>query len=719
MNVLDQKNQLLKICKEFASEYECSRLEEAFQRAAIYHKDTEYVKGCSYLLHLIELARICVEEMGLGITSAISAILHGMAVEKAYEKDDLLQTFGPNVSAIVDGFAEVSVLRTEKLSYQSDSFRKLYLTFVDDIRVILIKIAHRLHDIRNFDKFPTDRQQEYCNEINFIYIPICHRLGLYNIKAEFEERVMQYEHPEIYFSIQDKIKATEKIRNTYINTFVSPIQKELEKQGFEFKVKGRTKSVHSIWMKMKRQNIPFEEVYDLFAIRIIVDSLSENEKSDCWKIYSVVTNFYPPYPKRLRDWITTPKASGYESLHTTVHGPTDKWVEVQIRTSRMDEVAEKGQAAHWKYKEGMEKKDAEDWLNQVRDVLENPEQLNFDLNAQVAKKQDFEKIFVFTPNGDLKELPFGSTALDFAYEIHSGVGDNCVGAKVNNRVVPIRHVLNNGDKLEIITSKRQKPTQDWLSFVKTEKARKYIKKALREDIYKEAENGREILLRKLKNWKLPYNDETISNLVRHFKFKNATDLYFEIGAEKLDVADIKKVLTAEDEKIDVKPNEEKVYTPKVYKGGDDYLIIDDKIDNVTYKLAKCCNPIAGDSVFGFVTVGKGITIHRLNCPNATQLLKKYDYRVIQVRWKDNIENMAYKVQIRVTGTDVLGIVGDISQVVSNDLKVNMLSITMNTNDKENTFDGIISVQIRDKNHLEQLCKKLLKVKGVERAMRKN
>lgn len=719
MNVLEQKDHLIEICQGFASQKECDMLNLAFEWAEKVHEDKEYVPGHPYMLHLVEVAKICIEEMGLGITSAISAVLHGIAVEKKYSKGEMCDVFGPHVASIMEGFSEISALRTEKLSFQSDSFRKLFLTFVDDIRVILIKIAHRLHDIRNFDHFTMLRQQEYCNEINYIYIPICHRLGLYNIKAEFEERVMQFEHADIYNSIQEKIKATETIRNTYINNFVDPIQKELDKQGFNFKIKGRTKSVHSIWMKMKRQNIPFEEVFDLFAIRIIVDSDKPMEKSDCWRIYSVVTNFYPPYPKRLRDWITTPKASGYESLHTTVHGPGNKWVEVQIRTKRMDEIAEKGQAAHWKYKEGMEKKDAEDWLNQVRDVLENPDQLNFDLNEHVTKKQNFDNIFVFTPNGDLKELPFASTALDFAYEIHSNVGDSCVGAKVNNRVVPIRHILNNGDKLEIITSKKQKPTQDWLTFVKTEKARKYIKKSLREEVYKEAENGREIIMRKLKNWKLPYNDETISYLVNTFKFKNATDLYYEIATEKLDVAVIKRELTKEEEKPEVKPVEEKVVAPKVYKGGEDFLIIDDRIDNVNYKLAKCCNPIAGDNVFGFVTVGKGITIHRLNCPNAAQLLDKYDYRVIRVKWKDNIEEMAYKVVIRITGTDELGIVGDISSVISNDLKVNMLSISMNSSERDNSFDGRIAVQIKDKNHLEQLCKKLTKVKGVDRAVRIN
>ncbi|MFA8298890.1 MAG: bifunctional (p)ppGpp synthetase/guanosine-3',5'-bis(diphosphate) 3'-pyrophosphohydrolase [Hyphomicrobiales bacterium] len=721
MDVLEKKDHLVRVCKQFANEKECSLLEKAYEWAVNTYGDKEYITGRPYTYHLIEVARICVEDVGLGITSAISSVLHSITSTGKYSIEDVGEHFGNNVAEIVEGFSKISQLKTEKISYQSDVFRKLFLTFVDDIRVILIKIAHRLHDIRSFDDIPENKRQEYANEINYIYIPITHRLGLYKIKAELEERVMKYENPEIYNSISEKIRASEKIRNTYIKQFTTPIKDELVKQSFSFEMKGRVKSVHSIWMKMKRQNIPFEKVYDLFAIRIIVNSPIEREKSDCWRIYSIVTNFYNPSPKRLRDWITTPKASGYESLHTTVEGPNDKWVEVQIRTSRMDEVAEKGQAAHWKYKEGVEKKNAEDWLNQVRDVLENPDQLNFDLSNDIQKPQNFNKIFVFTPNGDLKELPLGAIALDFAYDIHSDVGNACIGAKINNKPVPIRYELQNGDKIEILTSKKQNASQDWLSFVKTEKARKYIKKALREEHYKEADLGKEILNRKLKNWKLQYNDEVITQLVNKFKFPNATDLYYAIATEKLDVADIKKELTLEEEGLtsNREKQEEKTVTPKVYKGGSDFLIIDDKIDNVTYRLAKCCNPIAGDEVFGFVTVGKGITIHRLNCPNASQMIEKYNYRIIKAQWKDNLENIAYKVVIKVTGEDVLGIVNDISQVITNDLRVNMLSIMMKSFEKSKSFEGHITVQIKDKNHLEQLCRKLEKLKGIDKATRIN
>ncbi|MBG0781618.1 MAG: bifunctional (p)ppGpp synthetase/guanosine-3',5'-bis(diphosphate) 3'-pyrophosphohydrolase [Bacteroidales bacterium] len=697
------------------------RVDEAFNLASGLYETRRTLSGKPYILHLCELALIIVEELGMGSTTVIAAFLHGTDQKTTLNLQQIESRFGSSVALIIEGFNKVSSLQTERLSYQSDNFRKLFLSLIEDIRVILLKIAHRLYDLRNPEDTVAERLEMYYYEVKHLYIPIAHRLGLYLIKAEFEERVMRYEHPDIYQAISEKITATKAKQEVLMEEFIQPIQRELLAQHFDCTIKWRTKSIPSIYAKMQAQNVEFEQVYDIFAIRIISNSQFKKEKEDCWRIYSIVTDLYPPNPKRLRDWITTPKASGYESLHTTVQMADGKWVEVQIRTERMDQIAEKGQAAHWQYKDSSGKMDTEEWLNQVRDILENPEQLNFDYSYRNTNKYHSDKIFIFTPNGDLKQLPKGSTVLDFAYEVHTQVGATCNGAKVNNRIVPIRHVLQNGDKVEIITNKKQSPKADWLNFVVTERARSKIKRFLREEELKEAEIGKAMLSRKLKNWKISNFDEIVNKLVKHYKTASSIELYHGIATDKIDLIGIKKILQEEvvppakpgAESQEIQPDETKKQTD--VQQNNDYLVIDDTISNVNYRLAKCCNPIPGDSVFGFVTIGGGITIHRTGCPNSKRLKENYPYRIMHVRWKEAIDSPGFQTALRIGGKDTLGLVGEITKVISNDMKVNMRSISFDTRDGR--FDGRLVLQIKDTDHLEQLIYRLGKIQGIERVQR--
>ena len=712
---------LLASIKENASQEDIQKLKLAFQWAFELFKDRKLPSGKSYLFHLIEVAEIAVRDMGLRSSTVISAFLHSKEMRATYTSEQIKSTFGNSVSIIVDGFNKVSEIRTERISFQSDNFRKLFLTMVEDIRVILLKIAHRLHDLRNPDDYEPKKLENFVQEVKFLYIPIVHRLGLYRIKAEFEERVMKYENPDIYQSISDKIMASKSKQEAFMQEFIQPIQRRIiMSQDMDCNIKWRTKSIPSIYTKMRSQNVEFEHVYDLFAIRIISKSVPKKEKEDCWRIYSIVTDLYTPNPKRLRDWITSPKASGYESLHTTVKASDDKWVEVQIRSERMDEIAEKGQAAHWQYKDGKQKRDTDDWLNQVRDILENPDQINFETHSKGVGQPVLDKIFIFTPNGDLKQLLQGSTVLDFAYEVHTKVGDTCNGARVNNRIVPIRHVLHNGDKVEVITNKKQAPKHDWLAFVNTERAKSKIKRYLKEQESKEADFGRALLTRKTKNWKLTFTDETINNLVKHYKSPNAMEFFHLIATEKIDMVELKKYLISLED-VDnkdirtLKPEESFEYKTYNTDNPSDILIIEEGLSNVNYKLSKCCNPIPGDAVFGFVTISSGITIHRKSCPNAKSLNERYNYRLLDVKWREAKDASTFQTTIKLSGRDVLGLVGEITKVISGDLKVNMRSISFDSRDGH--FDGKIIVQIKDTDHLEQLIHKLGKIHGVEKVYR--
>ncbi len=679
------------------------------------------VSGKAYMLHLIEMGRIAVLEVGLGYVSVVASFLHGIDYKENVSIKELEKEFGKTVAIVLEDFSDISKLDTEKVAYNSDNFQVMFLSLIDDMRAVLLKIVHRVYDVRNQSDVDADRLSKYFHEIKYIYIPIVHRLGLYKLKAELEEKLMLYENPEIFHEIEAKIEASKEARKRTAEKFIARISEgidaELErtkkngKHKFAYSVKWRLKSIPSIYAKMRAQNVPFEEVYDLMAARVIIRCALKDEQECCWSVYSAITNIYEPMPERLRDWITKPKASGYESLHTTVKYDDKLWFEVQIRTTRMDDIAETGQAAHYLYKG--EKQTSEEWLLNVREVLENPGLVSFENSYRKIYKSD--KIFIFTPEGDLKQLPVGSTVLDFAYEIHSRIGETCSGARVNGRMVPIRHVLTNGDRVEIITSKKQSPNADWLNAVVTDKAKNKIRRYLLEQDLKESEIGKGMLQRRLKNWKLPFSETVIDMLVKEFKLENSLQLYHQISTEKIDIADVKRFLTAkfgESAEKSEKPIPEVIEASKKGQNAEteESLSIGEDIGNVTYKLAKCCNPIPGDHVFGFVTTDGTISIHRVNCPNAKGMQQRYGYRIINVKWTGIDENGS-QATIRVFGRDVMGLLGKITKVVSEDLEVNMKNIVLNS-DKEGFFEGKIVLQISDLDALEQLIGRLKAVEGI-------
>lgn len=714
-------SELFEVTDSRGNEEEHLQIRKAYEMASKEYEGRLLQDGTPLILHHINVALTAMKEINLGPTSAVCVLLHSFDTDDPSVAAEIQTTFGDSVLEIINGFKKISAIQTERVSFQSEAFRNMFLSFVDDIRVILIRMAHRLNDVRHPDLLTDEQKDKFFNEIKYIYIPIAHRLGLYNIKSEMEEDLMRYEYPDIFKAISEKIQATKSKREVYIEEFIKPIERELLAAGFDFEVKWRTKSVPSIWAKMKRQNVDFEQVYDLFAVRIIINSRSpKREKEDCWRVYSIVTNIYQPNPKRLRDWVTTPKASGYESLHTTVMGQNNRWVEVQIRTTRMDEVAEKGQAAHWQYKGLMKSKEVDDWLVQIRDVLEHPEAIGSEYAYRPVKNQ--EHIFVFTPKGDLRRLPIGATVLDFAYDIHTNVGAKCNGARVNNKLVPIRYVLKNGDRVDIQTSNQQKPKPDWLAVVSTTKARNHIKRQLKEEKYKEAEVGKTLLLRKIKNWKLKSPDDLINVLVKYFKTDSAIDLYYLIATDKLDLSLIKKVLedyvgTSEESRNEPVEEAEEERKEKEPTGDqdEDILYIGDNVKNVDYRFAKCCNPIPGDRVFGFITTLGGISIHRQNCPNARRLRERYPYRIIDVKWLNSGEKPFYQVNLKISGQDKLGMVESITRLVASDLRVNMRSVSFQTKGKK--FEGKLAIMIRNNEHLTQLIHRLGQLKGVEKVMR--
>ncbi len=684
------------------------------------HYDGRYmVSGKAYMFHLIEMARITVIELGLGYVSVVAALLHGIDYKMGVSLDEIESRFGKTVAVILDGFSKISALKTEKVAYNSDNFRVLFLSLVEDMRVVLLKVVHRVYDVRHPDDVEPERMERYFHEIKYIYIPIVHRLGLYTIKKELEEQLMLHEKPEIFHEIERKLLDSQELRRQTVEDFLKPIIRGLDlesartkKSGkcrFTYSIKSRVKSIPSIYAKMRAKDVPFESVFDLLATRIIIDCAEKDEIECCWMVYSVVTNIYEPNPDRLRDWITKPKASGYESLHTTVKYGEDTWIEVQIRTTRMDEIAETGQAAHYLYKG--EKPNSEDWLLNVREVLENPELDSLENSYKKLYKSD--KIFIFTPEGDLKQLPLGSSVLDFAYEVHTRVGETCSGAKVNGKLVPIRHVLSNGDKVEIITSKKQSPRPDWLNFVVSEKAKNKIRRFLKEEELKESELGKGMLNRRLKNWKLAINEEVINLLVKEYKLENALQLYHQIATEKIDLADVKRIVSSallEKEARSEKAAVEVVTKKEEQQSEEECLTIGEDIGNVNYKLAKCCNPIPGDRVFGFVTNDGNLSIHRVNCPNARSMQDRYGYRIINVKW-NGIESGVSQATIRIYGHDVMGLLGKITKVISEELEVNMKNITLNS-ERDGFFEGKIVLQVSDLGMLEQLIGRLKAIEGV-------
>ena len=684
------------------------------------------VSGKAYMFHLIEMARIAVLEVGLGYISVVAAFLHGIDYKENVSIKELEKEFGKTVAIILEDFSEISSLDTEKVAYNSDTFQVMFLSLIDDMRSVLLKIVHRVYDVRNPNDVDPDRLGKYFHEIKYIYIPIVHRLGLYKLKAELEEQLMLYENPEVFHEIEAKIAATQEARKQTAEDFIARISESIDaerertkkngKYKFSYTVKWRLKSIPSIYAKMRAQNVPFEEVYDLMAARVIIDCALKDEQECCWSVYSAITNLYDPMPERLRDWITKPKASGYESLHTTVKYDDKLWFEVQIRTIRMDDIAETGQAAHYLYKG--EKQSSEEWLLHVREVLENPSQVSFENSYRKIHQSD--KIFIFTPEGDLKQLPIGSTVLDFAYEVHTRVGETCNGARVNGRMVPIRHELKNGDKVEIITSKKQSPRPDWLNAVITEKAKNKIRRYLKEQELKESELGKGMLQRRLKNWKLPFSETVVDMLVKEYKLENSLQLYHQISTEKIDITDVKRFLTSkfgENAEKTEKTVPEQIETSKkeALNDAEESLSIGEDIGNVTYKLAKCCNPIPGDRVFGFVTNDGTLSIHRVNCPNAKGMQQRYGYRIIKVKW-NGMEGNSSQATIRIYGRDVMGLLGKITKVISEDLEVNMKNIVFNS-DKEGYFEGRIVLQINDVEALEQLITKIKAIDGIMEVVR--
>jgi GTP pyrophosphokinase len=604
---------------------------------------------------------------------------------------------------------------------QAENFRKMLLTLSDDIRVILIKLADRLHNMRTLASMPKHKQLKIASETLYLYAPLAHRLGLYAIKTELEDLGLKYTKSEIYKAISEKLAQSKAARVRYINKFVQPIKEELNNQSFNYSIKGRPKSIFSIRSKMIKQGVEFEEVFDKFAIRIIVKSTKENEKADCWRIYSIVTDFYKPNPDRLRDWISTPKANGYESLHTTVMGPNGKWVEVQIRTERMDDIAEKGFAAHWKYKNSSKESNLDNWINRIRELLESPNANAIDFVDDFKMNLFSEEIFIFTPNGDLKTLPKDATPIDFAYEIHTEVGSRCLGAKVNGKLVPFSHSLKSGDQVEIITSNKQSPKEDWLSFVKTSRAKSKIKNALKEEKKIIASEGKEILKRKLRHIKVTLDHNTENEMLKYFNLKNSLDMYYMFGVGALNNKHIRSYVNTKNQgwygllKRKIYNKESSTTTEKVKAPtnkptvifGDDQQVLD-------YKLAKCCSSIQGDEIFGFTTINDGIKVHNVNCPNAIQLQSRYAYRIIPAKWA-TVENLEYSSVLRISGYDQIGLVSKITKLISNEMNVNISSINIVSND--GVFDGRISVLVINKVHLENLINKLENVEGVESVVR--
>jgi GTP pyrophosphokinase len=701
------------VCKSNIAERDHEKIKDAYRFTCEVFGDKCWDSGENIVVHSIEVAKIVVQEIGLGSDSVIASLLHNVYYMREYASE-LERRYGKSVISILDGMSKINAMGTDTVELHSENYRKLMLAMAGDVRVILVKIADRLQVMRRLDLQAPEVQLKISVETSHLYAPLAHRLGLYYINSELLDLCLKYQNSEAYKAVAARLKETDRERANFVAEFVKPIEEKLKARGFSFDMKARTKSINSIWRKMQAQKVDFEEVMDLFAIRVILNSELANEKSDCWQVYSIVTEEYQSNPKRMRDWITIPKSNGYESLHATVLGPHGKWVEIQIRTRRMDEIAEKGLAAHWKYKGGSGTSEMEKWLANIREILENPELNVVDFIDDFKMNVYADEIFVFTPKGDLKKLAAGATLLDFAYEVHSGVGDRCVGGKVNGRNVTLRHKLQNGDQIVVETANHQRPKMDWLDFVVTTKAKNRIRASLNEEVKRQAEIGKEILLRKVKNWKIEFNDDSIRKLLKHYKLKLAQDLYYNIATGKTDTLEIKDLLVGKKEETSKQMVAEILPKDKVqeleFTGGDDYLVIDNNIKNVIYKLAPCCNPIFGDQIFGFVTINEGIKIHRTACPNAPQMFERYPYRIIKAKWQDTKKKSSFQATIRLAGTDEVGIVGQISHVISKDIGVQMRSINIDSNN--GMFDGTLRVFVNGLDHLDFLMNKLKNINGI-------
>ncbi|MFD2248043.1 RelA/SpoT family protein [Pontibacter ruber] len=712
--ILRHYRRLLRYAKPFLKDNDAKIIKKAFNTSVEAHKDMRRKSGEPYILHPLAVAQIAVEEIGLGTTSIVAALMHDVVEDTEMEIADIEREFGSSVARIIEGLTKISGVFDYGSSQQAENFRKMLLTLSDDVRVILIKLADRLHNMRTLDSMPRHKQLKIASETMYLYAPLAHRLGLYAIKSELEDLYLKYTDTETYKDISNKIRQTRSARNKFIKDFIHPIEEELRRHGFKFAIKGRPKSIYSILKKIKKQNITFDEIYDLFAIRIILDVPLENEKAACWQVYSIITDFYQPNPDRLRDWVNTPKSNGYESLHTTVMSKSGQWVEVQIRTQRMDEIAERGYAAHWKYKteNSVAESALEQWINKVRDMLEGNTANALEFMDEFRKNLFVEEVFVFTPKGELIILPDKATALDFAFEIHSQIGMHCLGAKVNQKLVPLSYKLHNGDQVEILTSQKQKPNEEWLKYVVTSKARSRIKEYLREERKYKSEQGRLLLEKRLDQLKIADTNANINKLLAFFNVPTLQDLYYRVASGRIDPKNIKEVIfTAAADKpssiLDPKSFDKEVQ--KIRGVNSDMLVIGEHTSNMKYKIAKCCNPIPGDDVFGFEEGDEDIEIHRTSCQRAVELMSNYGNRIVKAKWTDQQE-LAFLAGIHIKGTDRVGLVNDLTKVISNSLKVNMRSITIDSHD--GIFEGNIMVFVNDTGHLDKLIQRMGRVNGV-------
>jgi len=722
-----QYKELLRISYRTLSDDDKKLIREAFDVAVDAHKDQRRKSGEAYIFHPLAVARIVASEIGMDATSIAAALLHDVVEDTIYTLEDLEERFGPTVARIVDGLTKISNLKKHRdVSLQAENFRKMLLTINDDVRVIIIKIADRLHNMQTMDSMRPDKQIKIASETLYIYAPLAHRIGLYNIKTELEDLGLKYTEPEIFKDISRKMKETKEQQDQYIEEFTRAVQQSLDKEILDYEIKGRPKSIYSIRRKMLKQNIPFDEVYDKFAIRIIYKATPESEKFLAWKIYSIVTDHFRPNPTRLRDWISSPKSTGYEALHITVMGLKGRWVEVQIRSERMNEIAEKGYAAHYKYKQGASNENEEDktldeWLNRLQDALENNETNAVDFVEQFKLNLYNKEIFVFTPQGDLKSLPKAATPLDFAFSIHTEIGMHTRGARVNGKLVPLSHELKSGDQVEIITSEHAKPNNNWLDYATTARARSKIKSSLKDEKKTIAEDGKVILTRKLRSQKISLDENIINEMVIYFKLKTSLDLFYRVGIGTIDNKMIKEYAASRSSAI-VSFFKNKIRKTPVAEHVDkdeitdkfDLLVFGKDEQKLDYTLAPCCNPIPGDKVFGFTTVSDGIKVHKQNCPNAIQLQSNYAYRIIPAKWIDS-SAQEFRADLELTGIDTLGLVNHVTREISEHMHVNMRGLNFTTND--GVFKGNITVIVQNKKHLHRLIENLKKINGIDKVIR--
>ena len=717
--ILNRYKGLLRACADKIDKEDKKIIRKAFNLAVEAHKDMRRKSGEPYIYHPIAVARISAKEIGLGTTSIVCALLHDVVEDTEYSIKDIEDLFGKKVAQIIDGLTKIQDVFDKNVSMQAENFRKMLLTLSDDVRVILVKLSDRLHNMRTLDNMTKSKQLKIASETLYLYAPLAHRLGLYSIKTELEDLGLKFTKPEIYKAISHEIKETKEERKKFITKFTRPIRNKLKNSNFNFSITGRPKSIFSIREKMLKTGVNFNNIFDKFAIRIIVDSPIDNEKADCWRIYSIVTDFYTPNPDRLRDWVSTPKANGYESLHTTVMGDDGKWVEVQIRSQRMDEIAEKGYAAHWKYKqEGSKESTLDNWIEKIRELLTNPESDAIDFIDDFKLNLYSGEIYIFTPGGDLKTLPKGSAALDFAFEIHTDVGLKCMGVKVNGRLVSLSYKLQSGDQVEVITSEKQRPREDWLRFVVTSRAKSKIKSALKEDKKNIAIVGKEIAERKLKHLKVKLSKQTEKELINHFDSHTSLELFFRFGTGAISNTEIKDFVRLKKGGW-YQTIKNKIYGPptsvaKTNIKSEKIIVFNDDEEILDYKIAVCCNAIPGDLIFGFVTIDDGIKVHRSDCPNSIQLRSRYAYRIIKAQWISNDE-VDFIASINIKGIDSVGLVNKVTQIISKQLHVDIKAINIYTHD--GVFEGEITLKVHNETFLSEITKKLEKIEGIVKISR--